>query len=80
MITGATIVCFSFIGFDAITMYTEEAKDAQHRAAGHHDRRLLIGGAIFFIAGWFAQSRVPDDGRLQRGRAGEQRAARDRRA
>ena len=25
VITGATIVCFSFIGFDAISMYTEEA-------------------------------------------------------
>ena len=28
VITGATIVAFSFIGFDAITMYTEEAKDS----------------------------------------------------
>ena len=58
VITGATIVCFSFIGFDAITMYTEEAKDAQTvpRAIMW---TLLIGGAIFFIAGWFAQSRFP---------------------
>ena len=58
VITGATIVCFSFIGFDAITMYTEEAKDADTvpRAI---ILTLLIGGGIFFIAGWFAQSRFP---------------------
>ncbi len=59
VITGATIVCFSFIGFDAITMYTEEAKDADTvpRAI---IVTLMIGGAIFFIAGWFAQSLFPD--------------------
>ena len=27
VLSGATVVAFSFIGFDAITMYTEEAKD-----------------------------------------------------
>ena len=26
LLTGATVVCFSFIGFDAVTMYTNEAK------------------------------------------------------
>ncbi|WP_348790014.1 APC family permease [Leifsonia sp. NPDC080035] len=58
VIGGATVVCFSFIGFDAITMYTEEAKDARTvpRAIV---LALMIGGAIFFIAAWFAQSRFP---------------------
>jgi putrescine importer len=58
LITGATIVCFSFIGFDAITMYTEEAKDASTvpRAIV---LALLIGGAIFFVAAWFTQSLYP---------------------
>ena len=58
VITGATIVCFSFIGFDAITRYTEEAKDAQTVPRAIL-RTLLIGGAVFFVAGWFAQSRFP---------------------
>ncbi|MBK8758305.1 MAG: APC family permease [Actinomycetales bacterium] len=58
VITGATIVCFSFIGFDAITMYTEEAKDADTVPRAIM-LTLLIGGAIFFLAGWFAQSRFP---------------------
>lgn len=59
VITGATLVCFSFIGFDAITMYTEEAKDPDTvpRAIV---LALMIGGAIFFIAAWFTQSLFPD--------------------
>jgi putrescine importer len=58
VITGATIVCFSFIGFDAITMYSEEAKDA-NAVPRAIIITLLIGGAVFFIAGWFAQSVFP---------------------
>ncbi|MFM9033461.1 MAG: APC family permease [Mycobacterium sp.] len=59
VLTGATIVAFSFIGFDAITMYTEEAKDASivPRAIL---LSLAIGGAIFFVAAWFTQSLFPD--------------------
>lgn len=58
VITGATIVCFSFIGFDAITMYTEEAKSPSTvpRAIVYC---LLIGGTIFFTVAWFAQSLFP---------------------
>jgi putrescine importer len=58
LITGATIVCFSFIGFDAITMYTEEAKDAS-TVPKAIVLALLIGGAIFFVAAWFTQSLFP---------------------
>ena len=58
VIAGATVVCFSFIGFDAITMYAEEAKspDTVPRAIV---LALLIGGAIFFIGAWFAQTAFP---------------------
>ena len=59
VITGATIVAFSFIGFDAITMYTEEAKDAS-TVPKAIVLALLIGGAIFFTASWFTQSLFPD--------------------
>jgi len=59
VLMGATIVCFSFIGFDAVTMYAEEAK---------HPRivpraillTVLIGGAIFLITSYFTQLRFPD--------------------
>jgi putrescine importer len=58
VLAGATVVCFSFIGFDAITMYSEEAKtpDTVPRAIVY---ALLIGGAIFFIAAWFGQAVFP---------------------
>jgi putrescine importer len=59
VITGATIVAFSFIGFDAITMYTEEAKDASIVPKAIL-LALLIGGAIFFVSAWFTQSLFPD--------------------
>jgi putrescine importer len=58
VISAATIVCFSFIGFDAITMYTEEAKDA-HTVPKAIVLALLLGGVIFFTAAWFAQSLFP---------------------
>ncbi len=59
VLMGATIVCFSFIGFDAVTMYVEEAK---------HPRivpraillTVLLGGAIFVVAAYFTQLRFPD--------------------
>jgi putrescine importer len=59
VITGATIVAFSFIGFDAITMYTEEAKDSSTVPKAIL-LALLIGGSIFFVSAWFTQSLFPD--------------------
>jgi putrescine importer len=58
VVTAATIVCFSFIGFDAITMYTEEAKDA-HTVPRAIVLALMVGGGIFFTAAWFGQSLFP---------------------
>jgi putrescine importer len=55
---GATVVCFSFIGFDAITMYAEEAKDPG-TVPKAIVLALLIGGAIFFVAAWFSQAVFP---------------------
>ena len=59
VITGATIVAFSFIGFDAITMYTEEAKDSSTVPKAIL-LALLIGGTIFLVSAWFTQSLFPD--------------------
>lgn len=59
VMTGATIVAFSFIGFDAITMYTEEAKEASLVPKAIL-LALTIGGVIFFVSSWFTQSVFPD--------------------
>jgi putrescine importer len=56
--TAATIVCFSFIGFDAITMYAEEAK-SPNTVPRAIVLALLIGGGIFFLGAWFSQSVFP---------------------
>jgi putrescine importer len=55
---AATVVCFSFIGFDAITMYSEEAKTPT-TVPKAIIVALLLGGAIFFLGAWFAQTVFP---------------------
>ena len=59
VLTGATVVCFSFIGFDAITMYTEETRD-KGDVSKAIVLTLLIGGGIFLLAGHVAQAVFPD--------------------
>jgi putrescine importer len=59
VLSGATVVCFSFIGFDAITMYAEEARKKADVAKAIIIT-LLIGGAIFLVTGFVAQSLFPD--------------------
>ena len=58
VLAGTTIVAFSFIGFDAVTMYAEEAKNDRvvPRAI---ILTVVIGGAIFLLGGWFAQVAFP---------------------
>jgi putrescine importer len=60
VLTGATVVCFSFIGFDAITMYTEEARDTSDVPKAIMIT-LLIGGGIFLLSSHVAQSVFPDN-------------------
>lgn len=59
VLMGATIVCFSFIGFDAVTMYVEEAR---HPSIVPRAILLtvLIGGGIFLVTAYFTQLRFPD--------------------
>jgi putrescine importer len=58
LLTGATVVCFSFIGFDAVTMYAEEAKTPSTMPKAIL-LTVLIGGAIFLVASYFTQLRFP---------------------
>ncbi|WP_258132660.1 APC family permease, partial [Microbacterium sp. MYb72] len=59
VLMGATIVCFSFIGFDAVTMYAEEAKDPKIMPKAIL-LTVLLGGAIFLVASYVTQLRFPD--------------------
>jgi len=58
VLMGATIVCFSFIGFDAVTMYAEEAKTPKIMPKAIL-LTVVIGGAIFLVAAYFTQLRFP---------------------
>ncbi|WP_183419349.1 amino acid permease [Microbacterium proteolyticum] len=59
VLAGATIVCFSFIGFDAVSMYSEEAKSPKIMPRAIL-LTLVAGGVIFLIAAYVTQLRFPD--------------------
>lgn len=60
VLTGATVVCFSFIGFDAVTMYTNEAKHVNLMPKAILIT-VLAGGGIFLVASYITQLLYPDN-------------------
>ncbi|HAU5562531.1 APC family permease [Erwinia sp. S63] len=65
MITGATILCFSFLGFDGISSLSEETKDAERTIPRAIFLTALIGGVIFIGVSYFLQLYFPDISRFQ---------------
>lgn len=65
IITGATIVCFSFLGFDAVTTLSEETPNAARVIPKAIFLTALYGGLIFIVASFFMQTLLPDDRALQ---------------
>ena len=65
MITGATILCFSFLGFDGISSLSEETKDAERVIPRAIFLTALIGGLIFICASYFLQLYFPDISRFK---------------
>nr|WP_099092617.1 APC family permease [Acinetobacter larvae] len=55
LITGATILCFSFTGFDALSSLAEETKDSQKVLPRAIFLTALIAGVIFIISTYFMQ-------------------------
>jgi len=60
MITGATILCFSFLGFDGISSLSEETKDAKRVIPKAIFLTALIGGLLFIAVSYFLQLYFPD--------------------
>ena len=59
---GAAILCLSFLGFDAVSTLSEEAKDADRtRAAGDHDRDRRRRGIIFIVLSYVSQLVFPSN-------------------
>lgn len=65
IITGATIVCFSFLGFDAVTTLSEETMDAARMIPKAIFLTALYGGVIFIVASFFIQLFFPDISRFK---------------
>ncbi len=60
VITGASIVATSFLGFDAVTTFAEETKDPKRTVPKAIFLVAVIGGSIFIIVSYMLASVFPD--------------------
>lgn len=60
ILMGATILCFSFLGFDGLSSLSEETKDAENVIPKAILLTTLIGGVVFIITTYFLQIFFPD--------------------
>lgn len=61
LVTGATILCFSFTGFDALSSLAEETKDVKRTLPRAIFLTALIAGIVFIISTYFMQIYFPGD-------------------
>ena len=59
LIAGATILCFSFLGFDAVTMYSEETPDPVKTIPRAIILTAVAGGILFIVVSYFVQALFP---------------------
>lgn len=64
LIAGASILCFSFLGFDAVTTMSHETRDPKKNIPRAVMLTTLTGGVIFFSASWFIQLYFPSNVRF----------------
>lgn len=60
LISGAAILCFSFLGFDGLSSLSEETKNAERVIPQAIVLTAFIGGCIFIGASYFLQLYFPD--------------------
>ncbi|MGQ7279050.1 APC family permease [Brevibacillus thermoruber] len=60
LMAGAAILCFSFLGFDAVTTYTEETIQPMKNIPRGIFLVALLGGVIFITASYFTQLAFPN--------------------
>ena len=61
LITGATLLCFSFTGFDSLSSLAEETKDTEKTLPRAIFMTALFAGVIFIISTYFMQIYFPND-------------------
>lgn len=64
LVAGATVLCFSFLGFDAVTTLSEETPDATKAIPRAIFFTALSGGIIFTVTSFFIQLFFPDISRF----------------
>lgn len=60
VIKGATVLCFSFLGFDAISNYAEESVNPKKDVPRAIILTALFGGGLFIVTSYFTQLVFPD--------------------
>ncbi|MGG1481248.1 APC family permease [Bacillus smithii] len=65
LVEGATVLCFSFLGFDAVTTLSEETQNASKTIPRAIFLTALIGGIIFITTSFFIQLFFPDISRFK---------------
>ena len=61
LITGATLLCFSFTGFDSLSSLAEETKDTEKTLPRAIFMTALFAGIIFIVSTYFMQIYFPND-------------------
>ncbi len=61
LITGATLLCFSFTGFDSLSSLAEETKDTEKTLPKAMFLTALIAGVIFIVSTYFMQIFFPNE-------------------
>jgi len=65
LITGATVLCFSFLGFDAVSTLSEETINPAKMIPKAIIYTALWGGVIFTVTSFFIQLYYPDISRFK---------------
>lgn len=60
VVAGAALLCFSFLGFDAVSTFSEEVKNPEKNIPRAIILVTVIGGLIFTIVSYFAHNVWPD--------------------
>lgn len=60
LVAGAAILCLSFLGFDAVSTLSEEAKDPKRTVPRAIMLTTILGGGIFVLLSYSAAVLLPD--------------------
>lgn len=60
LLAGAALLCFSFLGFDAVSTFSEEVKNPEKNIPRAISLVTIMGGFCFIVVSYFAHNVWPD--------------------